>query len=516
MSQNVILSGLMKRNIQQEETAKRCDWKYYYCHPVNDIQICVCSRFLCNLIQITQDRLRTVQNKKKQNETLGDKRGKHENHAVKLSEQLKQLIREHCESFPHTESHYASEKTNLKYFENPELNISRLYESFLNFYESRTGNSEVPLSYVTFGDYFNHEVNFTFRLPRTDICNICYENELKVEKNEDFIIHKKRVTEYQILKKNMLKEKDVLCCEFDFGQNLPLPKINVSDQFYRRLIWLHIFNVHFYNQDNSYMFMFMEGYFKKGANTVCNFVSHSILNEFKSQSYNQIFIFSDACGGQNRNYCMVGFLSLLSEHLQLEIHHLYPVRGHSYCQCDRNFGLYGKKKNKMQKIETEQEYIDLVRNSRSKPFIIVERGECRMIDMDTLMKQNVKIPKKFQISKAVKIIYSPDQKIQVFTEYNGSPTEYEIKRTISYSDFENAPPPELVGITREKIKDLQSLQKFLSPEGQEFFQNYLSSVRQKTVASSHNDENTKENDAPKKRGRKRKTETALCNNQMIV
>ena len=51
----------------------------------------------------------------------------------------------------------------------------------------------------------------------------------------------------------MLK-KELLCREFDYGQNLPLPKIAVSDQFYRRLIWLQNYNIHVHNSPRSYMF----------------------------------------------------------------------------------------------------------------------------------------------------------------------------------------------------------------------------------------------------------------------
>lgn len=52
-------------------------------------------------------------------------------------------------------------------------------------------------------------------------------------------------------KKAMLSEKDVLCLEFDFDQNLPLPKIPVSNQFYRRFIRLHIFDVQVFGKHNK-------------------------------------------------------------------------------------------------------------------------------------------------------------------------------------------------------------------------------------------------------------------------
>lgn len=123
------------------------------------------------------------------------------------------------------------------------------------------------------------------------------------------------------------------------------------------------------------MFPFLEGYFKKGGNTVFSLLLYVIYKELSYDAYNKICLFSYACGGQNKNYMLIVFLSLLSKKLQTEIQHLYPVKGHSYCQCDRNFGMYGQKKTMIEAIETEDDYIDLIRDARTPPFTIVKSSE---------------------------------------------------------------------------------------------------------------------------------------------
>ena len=110
VGQNLILSGLIKLKIQEDKATKRCDWNYYYCHPVYDIRVSICLNFLSTLIQIGHSRFKTVQKKLKENESLQDKRGKHKTHTLKVTEECKKLIREHCESFSHTQSHYSPEK----------------------------------------------------------------------------------------------------------------------------------------------------------------------------------------------------------------------------------------------------------------------------------------------------------------------------------------------------------------------------------------------------------------------
>ena len=86
------------------------------------------------------------------------------------------------------------------------------------------------------------------------------------------------------------------------------------------------------------------------------------------------------------------FLSLLSEFLDLEIQHLYPVRGHSYCQCDRNFGLYGKMKKITGVIESDSEYNEIIRNARKnpKPFNVVESEKYVVKNFEDKIKNSYK------------------------------------------------------------------------------------------------------------------------------
>ncbi|KAJ8678304.1 hypothetical protein QAD02_014091 [Eretmocerus hayati] len=105
-----------------------------------------------------------------------------------------------------------------------------------------------------------------FKPPRTDVCDDCFKFE-KGKETPEFVSHKLDVENYKALKKSILEGNDVLFLEFDFGQNLPIPKLPVTEQFYLRLLWLHIFNVNVLNKNvkRSYMYLFMEGKVKKVA-----------------------------------------------------------------------------------------------------------------------------------------------------------------------------------------------------------------------------------------------------------
>ena len=218
-------------------------------------------------------------------------------------------------------------------------------------------DEEPPISMGTYIIFFKFNMKYAVRRPRSDICNFCYECKINNDlKNEDYINHIKEVENYRKSKKIYLAEKTNLCIEFDFAQNLALPKLIVNAQYYSRLLWLFIFNVHVFNKsgknldsnekDNSYMFFMLEGFAKKGSNTVINFVLFTILREYQPDKHKKIILLSDSCGGQNKNYLFLQFFYSLAEKLGVVIEHMFPVVGHSYNQCDRNFGLYSKKKTR--------------------------------------------------------------------------------------------------------------------------------------------------------------------------
>lgn len=116
---------------------------------------------------------------------------------------------------------------------------------------------------------------------------------------------------------------------------------------------------------------------------------------------------------------------MLAVKYQTEIQHLYPVRGHSYCQCDRNFRLYGKKKKMKEKVETPEEYIDLIKNSRDPPFTMVDVSKITIKDFEKLADINKNITE-IKVRQAVKIHYFGNGLIDVYYAYNAKPSTFSI------------------------------------------------------------------------------------------
>lgn len=76
-------------------------------------------------------------------------------------------------------------------------------------------------------------------------------------------------------------------------------------------------------------------------------------------------IFCDSCAGQNKNYTLVRFLHYMvhgKKRFQ-SIDVVFPVRGHSYLECDKDFGLIKQKSV----VEVPSQWVNVFKEARIKP-----------------------------------------------------------------------------------------------------------------------------------------------------
>lgn len=86
-------------------------------------------------------------------------------------------------------------------------------------------------------------------------------------------------------------------------------------------------------------------------------------------------MYSDQCGGQNRNIKLSLFCQYVVSHPDFtieEIDHTFLVSGHSYLPCDQDFGLIEKNKKNFREIYIPQNWLDVIKTARKKqPFKII-------------------------------------------------------------------------------------------------------------------------------------------------
>jgi len=84
----------------------------------------------------------------------------------------------------------------------------------------------------------------------------------------------------------------------------------------------------------------------------------------------ELHVFSDACGGQNRNHTVTRLLLAMTMNNRFSVfHHYFPVRGHNYLPCDRNFSVIKRAVRRFDRIYVLSQYEDLIKTVKKfSPF----------------------------------------------------------------------------------------------------------------------------------------------------
>ena len=204
---------------------RRASWHYAFMQKGS--KVFVCQYFFRSVLGVTKKRLKILQNKILNADDLNDQRGKHVNRHNRVDPDAWILLPVFCKTLPHQKSHYSAGSNDRYYFTNPMLNMTKLYELFLDYFEAVTGRC-LNLAFKTFETYFNRHIPFGFRLPRSDVCNKCYEYDTKsshtAEETAAIKVHKRKVDAHKNLKADIMERagKTALVLKFDYAQNLPL------------------------------------------------------------------------------------------------------------------------------------------------------------------------------------------------------------------------------------------------------------------------------------------------------
>lgn len=355
------------------------------------------------------------------------------------------------------------------YFENPDLDIVKLYKLF----KEKTGR-ELSMKYLTYHKHFRAHSQYSFRKSRSDVCDFCTKAEalLKVNPNDPirvkYDIHKRKIARYQSLKKEFIANAKEETSTLVLAQNRPLPKLTVNSQFYKRLLWFYILH----NDDTSTLYRYLENGGEKNCNSVCSMV-YDFISKKMSDSTKKIILFSDSAGGQNKSVKITYFLAWLSKALSVEIELVYPVRGHSYCICDRNFGLYSMKLKKVEVVETSEVYVKALENVRSNPypFEVVHAKDLVSKNWFVMLSPYMfKVPKssagKWTIQKYCILLYQSGM-VSASLAYMKIFMPFRVMK--GGEEGLLISEESRVSLKEGKVQDIKTLTKYFSPNGKEWF-----------------------------------------------
>lgn len=249
------------------------------------------------------------------------------------------------------------------------------------------------VSYQFYRTVFNSDFNIAFGYPRSDTCSTCDEfianikhvdENLTTEKDKSKIetlleekhkltldnsLHKRKASVFYDRKRNAKKRaaSDPLftAIAMDYQKNLNAPNKSTTDVYYRRQLTCISFNIHELASNDVYFYCYDETTAKKGANDVASLLYDYTMNRL-SRSVNHLEIFCDGCCGQNKNYTVIRFLFWLVHGIARfeTVKITFPVRGHSYLECDKDMAAINQKSN----IDLPGEWWEIFRSARTSPL----------------------------------------------------------------------------------------------------------------------------------------------------
>jgi hypothetical protein len=95
-------------------------------------------------------------------------RGKQASDSLKINQNIWNELNEWIKRIPANPSHYSNKDNYTLYFEDSNLNITKLYKNFMSFMFEKTG-IKIKLGFVSFYNYFKNNLKYGFKSPKKDI-----------------------------------------------------------------------------------------------------------------------------------------------------------------------------------------------------------------------------------------------------------------------------------------------------------------------------------------------------------
>lgn len=266
-------------------------------------------------------------------------------------------VKTHIASFPVKIARYSSRDF---HYLNERLNVLEMHNLF------KQSNPNLDVKYSFYYKIFKENFALHFGRPQVDTCCTCEALEVKIKSKflndtakqvhvAEKMVHVRRAKKFY----KKLKDISTVCVNedkvgaicIDFMQNLQLPNLPVQETFYLRQLTVNVFCIHNLKDNTSVFYLYHEGLAGKGPNEVCSFISDYINSCLKDVEH--LHVFSDGCFGQNKNHSLLRLMNafVCTKKFQ-SVEQYFPIRGHSFLPCDRDFVTVKRKLRKCDRVFT--------------------------------------------------------------------------------------------------------------------------------------------------------------------
>ena len=466
--------------------------------------ISVCAVAFRNIHGIGERRVRTVRDKVSSTGIVEkDRRGTNpKTHAI--PDEKRRLVVEHIKGLPAFTSHYSRAKSPNRKYLSSDLNINQLYVLYEEWMLANHPNSE-PVSKDFYRRVFSKDFNLGFEPPKADSCNECdkMKNDLKslhpvrdadsirtLKVEKEVHLRRAKVPHQMIHDYKGNTDPRLAVISIDLQKTLATPRIFTSLQYYKRKLWTYNFGIHDIKTGSASMYLWDESIAKRGSVEIASCLLHYIDNEIDDE-VEKLVIFSDNCGGQNKNWNVVStYLRLIHANRFKRIEHIFMVPGHSFLPCDRDFG-HIEKILRTKEVYTLDHYARIIANARSRnPFTVIKMQRSQFLDVEQLVKKITKRKSEgvlFKDARAYILDESYKEGIGIRKSYHIT-EPYKVKlqkgRAAGYRPTFNLNTvplsekyPKPVKIAPAKLDDIRSLMNYIDPQYKPYFEAIIEGQR---------------------------------------
>lgn len=475
--------------------------QFHRVYKIGGIQ--VCRDMFLKTFQITTQKVTVSLKKLRSNESLKDGRGGTGGYN-KVSDEHFDFIVEIINKLPKYESHYRRDKNNDALYLQPGMTVAKIYDIYKQEFTLKYNDEQKCVSFEYLKKVFFTKFNLRCKSLKKDTCNKCDKFQMRIcdAKSAD---EKEKVEAEKIqhlgmaekLRQQMKRDFEqaqnsplVECLTFDLEKTLPLPRIPTNIAFYKRQLWFYNSGIHSASNDTGHCYVWVEGEAGRGAQEVGSCLIKYINQKLKPTA-EHLILWSDCCGGQNRNIKIVLMMkAILSSHPTLKIISFrFLESGHTFLPNDTDFSKIETALKHHQRVYTPEEYIHIIKTCKKvKPLQV-----CKMTKTDflstTKLEKKIINRKKFTDSSKVSWLHTKEIKLdkdKMFSifmrstledDFNELKIDKRIKRELQYikeSDFcllwPNGKP-----IAPAKLVDLQSMYHYIPEDCLQFYRTLQSS-----------------------------------------
>ena len=217
-------------------------------------------------------------------------------------------VREHIRSFPTVQSHYCRKDSQRQYLDS-KLTINKMYDLYVENCRNVFSENYKPVSACVYRRIFNEEFNLSFYKPKKDQCGECSKFELmtagdkegyRIEIQEHLARNKEAQAAKANDKQRASENAAFRSVTFDLQSVLQVPSSDASLMYYKRKLCCYNFTVYEQaapNDAHCYLWSEVDG--KRGSNEIGSCLLKYLMT--LPSTVEEVSMFSDTCGGQNRN-----------------------------------------------------------------------------------------------------------------------------------------------------------------------------------------------------------------------